>query len=98
TKDMVEAYTLLFQRGIAESIEVWDGEELVGGLYGVTSGNVFCGESMFAKVSNASKLALIYQCRSGRYKVIDCQLPNDRLLSMGAEMIDRDLFLQILQP
>ncbi len=89
TSEMQEAYIALNEKGIAKSIEVWHGSELVGGLYGVEMGTVFCGESMFSKVSNASKLALIYLGQKPGIQLIDCQLPNDHLMSMGAEMIDR---------
>lgn len=89
TSEMQEAYIALNEKGIAKSIEVWQGSELVGGLYGVEMGVVFCGESMFSKVSNASKMALIYLAQKPDIQLIDCQLPNDHLISMGAEMIDK---------
>ncbi len=89
TSEMQEAYIALNEKGIAKSIEVWQENELVGGLYGVEMGVVFCGESMFSKVSNASKMALIYLAQKPGIQLIDCQLPNDHLMSMGAEMIDR---------
>ena len=93
TQEMQEAYLLLHYEGYAESVEVWQDNELVGGLYGVQMAHVFCGESMFSLVSNASKAALIWLCRSGRYELIDCQLPNDHLMSMGAEMISREKYM-----
>ena len=92
TDDMQQAYINLHQLGHAHSYEVWQHSELVGGLYGVHAGKVFCGESMFSKVSNASKAALIWLCRQGFHELIDCQLPNDHLLSLGAEMIDRKAY------
>ncbi|WP_316790565.1 leucyl/phenylalanyl-tRNA--protein transferase [Pedobacter frigoris] len=87
TDQMQDAYIHLFEKGHAGSVEVWQEGNLVGGLYGVLMGDVFCGESMFSLVSNASKVALIALCKTERYKLIDCQLPNDHLMSMGAEMI-----------
>ncbi len=95
--DITKAYISLYENGFAHSVEAWQHGELVGGLYGVVVNNVFCGESMFSKVSNASKAALIWLCREGGYVMIDCQLPNDHLLSMGAELIDRKKYMQILQ-
>lgn len=92
TAEMQQAYVTLWEKGHASSVEVWQDNELVGGLYGVEMGSVFCGESMFSKVSNASKAALIWLCRRGGHELIDCQLPNDHLLSLGAEMIDRKAY------
>ena len=97
TFDMKEAYIRLHKEGHAHSVEVWDGEKLAGGLYGVQVGAVFCGESMFSKVSNASKVALINLCNTGKYKLIDCQVYTEHLESMGARMITRDEYLVILQ-
>ncbi|WP_224488720.1 leucyl/phenylalanyl-tRNA--protein transferase [Robertkochia flava] len=99
TAEMIEAYTTLHHRGIARSVEVWDGEELVGGLYGINLGHVFCGESMFAKTSNASKLAFIKhveRLKSEGCKLIDCQVYTQHLASLGAREIDREVFLSIL--
>lgn len=96
TDDMQRAYINLHQRGVAHSIEVWQNDELVGGLYGVKIGKVFCGESMFSHVSNASKTALIYLCQQMDFDLIDCQLPNEHLMRMGAEMMSRDDYLEIL--
>lgn len=103
TNDMEEAYCKLHEKGIAKSIEVWryldiekTKKELIGGLYGVEVGNVFCGESMFSKVSNASKLAFIHLAKNKHYKLIDCQIYNEHLASLGAKEITRDLFLAIL--
>lgn len=96
TGEMQRAYIALHQQGHASSVEVWQADELVGGLYGVEIGDVFCGESMFSKVSNASKAALIWLCRQGRHQLIDCQLPNDHLMSLGAEMISSTAYKKIL--
>ncbi|TXD52193.1 MULTISPECIES: leucyl/phenylalanyl-tRNA--protein transferase [unclassified Polaribacter] len=97
TDDMEQAYINLHKKGIAKSIEVWCNNELVGGLYGLEINTIFCGESMFSKVSNASKLAFIHLIKSKNYKLIDCQVYNDHLASLGAKEIDRDLFLEILK-
>ena len=96
TTEMQNAYTALHKKGVANSIEVWKDHELVGGLYGISVGAVFCGESMFSKVSNASKMALIYLAQKQGLQLIDCQLPNDHLMSMGAEMISREEYIKIL--
>ncbi len=96
TTDMQEAYIDLHQVGKAHSVEVWYEEKLVGGLYGIQVNNVFCGESMFSKMSNASKTALIWLCQTNNYRLIDCQVPNDHLLSLGAEMIPRSTYMQAL--
>ncbi|WP_090889675.1 leucyl/phenylalanyl-tRNA--protein transferase [Pedobacter rhizosphaerae] len=96
TDDMQKAYINLHEKGFAHSIEVWQQDKLVGGLYGILINKVFCGESMFSRVSNASKTALIYLTNLN-IELIDCQLPNDHLLSLGAEMIDRETYLKMLQ-
>ena len=97
TNDMEQAYINLHKKGIAKSIEVWFKDELVGGLYGVEINHVFCGESMFSKVSNASKLAFMHLAKNKNYKLIDCQIHNEHLASLGAREIDRSLFLNILK-
>jgi leucyl/phenylalanyl-tRNA--protein transferase len=98
TNEMEQAYILLHKDGWAKSVEVWEGDELVGGLYGVEVGSVFCGESMFSKVSNTSKLALIALVQNNKaYQLIDCQVYNDHLASLGAEEIPREQFLQHLK-
>jgi len=88
--------------GFAHSIEVWDeNDTLVGGLYGVSIGEAFFGESMFSRSSNASKAALIVLARylhSKSWQMIDCQVTNDHLLSMGAQEIPREKFLAELMP
>jgi leucyl/phenylalanyl-tRNA--protein transferase len=96
TDDMQAAYIKLHDEGYAHSVEVWEGSTLVGGLYGVWVGDVFCGESMFSKVSNASKTALIYWCETGNFKLIDCQVHTDHLESMGARMIAREQYIAVL--
>jgi leucyl/phenylalanyl-tRNA--protein transferase len=97
TDEMKNAYVQLHIKGYAHSIEVWGQNNLVGGLYGVPVKNIFCGESMFAKVSNASKVALIHLCNSGLYQLIDCQVHTNHLESMGARLISRDEYLTALQ-
>lgn len=96
TNEMENAYINLHKIGVAKSIEVWQNNELVGGLYGLEINNIFCGESMFSKVSNASKAALIWLCKNKQYKLIDCQLKTEHLLSMGAEMIVQQVYLNLL--
>ena len=107
TDDMEQAYINLHKQGIAKSIEVWmlDTErsrseqqepkkKLVGGLYGIDLDNgVFCGESMFSKQSNTSKLAFIHLAKNCNYKLIDCQIHNEHLESLGAIEITREEFL-----
>jgi len=97
TNEMKEAYIALHHAGITKSVEVWEDQELVGGLYGVEVGKVFCGESMFSKVSNASKLALIHLVRDNHYSLIDCQVYNPHLASLGAREIERAKFLALLK-
>lgn len=97
TDDMEKAYIEMHHKGLASSVEVWKDGSLVGGLYGVVVNNVFCGESMFSEVSNASKYAFIHLAHSKKYKLIDCQIHNDHLESLGAREIDRDDFLKILK-
>jgi leucyl/phenylalanyl-tRNA--protein transferase len=97
TSEMQEAYINLHVNGYAHSVEVWQGDKLVGGLYGILVNRVFCGESMFSLVSNASKSALIWLSEQSRWLMIDCQMPNDHLMSLGAEMIDRETYLKLLK-
>ncbi|MBD1385078.1 leucyl/phenylalanyl-tRNA--protein transferase [Mucilaginibacter rigui] len=96
TADMMAAYAKLHREGYAHSVEVWLAGKLVGGLYGVHAGDVFCGESMFSRVSNASKTALIWLCNTGKYKLIDCQVYTEHLESMGARMIPREDYIAVL--
>lgn len=97
TKEMIDAYTKLYELGYAKSVEVWLDDELVGGLYGVDLGDVFCGESMFAKVSNASKVAFITFLQNSNYILIDCQVYTEHLASLGAAEISRNEFMKYLQ-
>ncbi|MFV1448814.1 leucyl/phenylalanyl-tRNA--protein transferase [Maribacter sp. HS] len=100
TEAMKTAYIKLHENGIAQSYEVWEKDKLVGGLYGVDLGHVFCGESMFSLTSNASKFAFIELAEElflKEYKVIDCQLHTDHLASMGAKEIARKDFMAILK-
>lgn len=102
TNDMVVAYLKLHQHGHAESVEVWREGTLVGGLYGVNlkENKVFCGESMFSTVSNASKVALITLARKlekESYKLIDCQVHTPHLERMGAQEMPREEFLRLLK-
>jgi leucyl/phenylalanyl-tRNA--protein transferase len=97
---MIEAYCKLNELGIAKSVEVWQDNELVGGLYGVDLGTIFCGESMFSKVPNASKVAFIHCSRhlkANNYKLLDCQIYNPHLESLGCREIARAEFITILK-
>ncbi|MDD7884582.1 leucyl/phenylalanyl-tRNA--protein transferase [Flavivirga sp. 57AJ16] len=97
TEHMRDAYIKLYELGYAKSIEVWKDDALVGGLYGVDLGNnVFSGESMFAKESNASKVGFITFIQNTHYKLIDCQIYTNHLESLGAEEISRAAFLGYL--
>lgn len=96
TEEMRKAYINLFNLGYAHSAEVWENDQLVGGLYGVHINTVFCGESMFSKVSNASKAALIYLCQTMNYSLIDCKVYTEHLESMGAEFISRSRYMGLL--
>jgi leucyl/phenylalanyl-tRNA--protein transferase len=97
TGGMQQAYIHLHQMGVAHSFEVWDDELLVGGLYGIEVGQVFCGESMFSKVSNASKIALIHLCKTQPYTLIDCQVYTDHLASLGADYISSEVYRNYLE-
>jgi len=99
TTEIEKAYTSLHKKGFAHSAETWLNAELVGGLYGVRIGNVFFGESMFSKVSNASKFAfiqLVKNLQADGVALIDCQVYTAHLESLGAEMIERKNFIQLL--
>ncbi len=99
TEAMKKAYIELHRKGFAISYEVWQDGDLVGGMYGVDLGHVFCGESMFSKADNASKYALILAAREleeQNYRLIDCQLHTKHLESLGAEEISRNRYIQIL--
>jgi leucyl/phenylalanyl-tRNA--protein transferase len=98
--DFIDSYSKLHKMGIAKSVEVWHNEELVGGLYGVDLGHIFCGESMFSKVSNASKIAfvtLIQYLKENNYKLLDCQVHNDHLEKLGAFEVSRETFIKVLK-
>jgi leucyl/phenylalanyl-tRNA--protein transferase len=98
--EIEESYNNLFEKGFAHSAEVWQNNELVGGLYGVLIGKVFFGESMFANKSNASKYALInwvQVLQKNGIELIDCQVYTSHLESMGAEFISRKEFVSLLK-
>lgn len=98
--ELIDAFEVLHQNGLATSIEVWQNEMLVGGFYGVQVGRVFCGESMFSTVSNASKAGFIHfvQSNAEKFDLIDCQIHSDHLESLGAEMISKKEYLNMLKP
>jgi len=92
-EDMIQAYIDMHKAGFAHSIECRDNDnELVGGVYGISLGKMFFGESMFSQATNASKLCLKYLCECGDYEVIDCQMATEHLMSLGAVEIDREEF------
>ena len=100
-ENIIQAFTALHEQGFAASVEVWDNEtdELVGGLYGVTIGKVFIGESMFSRVPSASKIALIFLARYLQEhggKMIDCQLETPHLKSMGGRYISYEEYMKIM--
>ncbi len=102
TDAMIDAYMNLHKKGIAKSVEVWQNNTLVGGLYGIDlkEKKIFCGESMFSEVSNASKAAFIHlvqQLQQQNYLLIDCQMHTTHLESLGAKEISRSKFLTYLQ-
>ncbi|MBN2050974.1 MAG: leucyl/phenylalanyl-tRNA--protein transferase [Spirochaetales bacterium] len=100
TGDMIEAYTKLYELGYAHSIEVWQDTTLVGGLYGLSLGGMFFGESMFSRATNASKAAFIVLARlleAEGFDCLDCQLPTSHLASLGAEVIPRKEYLAFLK-
>jgi leucyl/phenylalanyl-tRNA---protein transferase len=100
SENIITSYTKLHELGIAKSVEVWQNDQLVGGLYGVDLGTVFCGESMFSLVSNASKVAfvsLIEKLKNENYRLLDCQIHNDHLEKLGAFEISRASFMRILK-
>ena len=99
TEGLKKAYNLLHKEGHAFSVEVWKDFELVGGLYGIDLGDIFCGESMFSKENNASKIGFIHlikELSKNGYKLIDCQVPSAHMKSLGAEEISRQQFLNFL--
>jgi leucyl/phenylalanyl-tRNA--protein transferase len=96
TRDMLDAYTRMHELGYAHSIECWQDNVLVGGLYGMSLGEIFFGESMFSKVPDASKVALEYLCNSVKPKLIDVQVHSKHMERLGAEMIPRTRFMAYL--
>lgn len=100
TDEMKQAYIHLHKLGIAHSVECWLGDQLVGGLYGLALGHVFFGESMFSQQNNASKVAFVHlvdKLIQADYQLIDCQVTNGHLLSLGAEEIPRNQFIELLK-
>ncbi|MFA7553236.1 MAG: leucyl/phenylalanyl-tRNA--protein transferase [Spongiibacteraceae bacterium] len=100
TKEMFDAYSELHRRGIAHSVEVWHEGQLAGGLYGLAIGKVFFGESMFSLRTDASKVAIVHlakQLEHWGYALIDCQVTNPHLLTLGIEEIDRPQFTTLLK-
>lgn len=100
TAEMKAAYCEIHRQGVAHSVEAWQGEKLVGGLYGISIGRAFFGESMFSRVSNASKVAfviLVENLKRLNFKLIDCQVRTDHLIRFGAREVPRKLFLEQLE-
>ena len=98
--EMIAAYTALFQSGFAHSVEVYEEDELIGGMYGIALGKIFFGESMFSRKPNGSKIALVHLCRhlqSKGFEWIDCQQDTPHLRTMGAELVGEKEFLSILR-
>lgn len=95
--EMKSAYIFLHEKGYANSIEVWENGQLVGGLYGILLGKIFCGESMFSKVSNASKAALVFLAKNFDLDLIDCQIYSHHLSLFGAKLISGVDFSRILE-
>jgi leucyl/phenylalanyl-tRNA---protein transferase len=98
-EDMIAAYRELHEQGYAHSVEVWQGDELIGGLYGMAIGRMFYGESMFSAQPNGSKIALAYLCKQlarWQFTLIDCQMYTPHLASLGAREIPRDEFIRQL--
>ena len=99
TESLIKSYSALFEMGYAQSVEVWEGDDMVGGLYGVRLGEIFFGESMFAKVPNASKfgfISFVNQLITEGVKLIDCQQETPHLTSLGGRVISREDFYKIL--
>lgn len=95
--EMIQAYVALHQQGYAHSVECWQGEQLVGGLYGVAIGSMFFGESMFSRVRDSSKIALVTLCQQlsrWGFEMIDCQVYSDHLASLGAYEIEQEEFIK----
>lgn len=99
TEEMIAAYVRLHELGFAHSVEAWQGEELVGGLYGVALGKIFFGESMFSNATDASKVAFVHlvnQLQAWGFQLIDCQVENPHLVSLGSIVIGRSHFKGLL--
>lgn len=97
--EIIEAYSQLHLKGVAHSVEVWRDNELVGGLYGLALGKVFFGESMFSRADNASKVGfvhLVQQLKQWGFQLIDCQVANDHLFTLGATEVSRESFQRML--
>ena len=100
TSAVLQAYCELADLGVAHSIEAWDGDQLAGGLYGVAIGRVFFGESMFARRTDASKVALVHlvrQLRRWGFPLIDCQMSTSHLASLGGRNVSRAEFLSVVR-
>lgn len=98
--EMISAYTALFQSGFAHSVEVYEEDELIGGLYGIALGKIFFGESMFSRKPNGSKIALVHLCKylqANGFEWIDCQQDTPHLRTMGAQLVKEKEFLSILR-
>ena len=96
SEEMILAYIELHKLGFAKSVEVWENNIIVGGLYGIDLGHIFCGESMFTTTSNASKIAfswLVNHLKINKYKLLDCQVHNHHLESLGCIEINREQFM-----
>ncbi len=99
-EEVIQSYVEIHKKGLAKSFEVYYEDELVGGLYGIDLGKIFCGESMFQTKSDASKTALVHlarYCLENGYELIDCQVPSDHLKRMGAVEMGRGEFLDVLE-
>lgn len=100
TEEIIVEYTKLFDMGLAHSFEVWDDGALIGGFYGVVTGSIFAGESMFSNVSNSSKYAFIHGCKfmdQLGIELVDCQMHSSHLESLGAYPVHRDYFLELIK-
>lgn len=99
SEELIDSFVQLNEQGIAKSIEVWQNGELVGGFYGIQIGQIFCGESMFSKVNNASKAGFIHFIthHQKNIELIDCQIHSEHLESLGATMISKKKYLNLLK-
>jgi leucyl/phenylalanyl-tRNA--protein transferase len=100
TREMQDAYIELHKKGLAHSVESWQGDKLLGGLYGVSLGKAFFGESMFSCASDASKTAFVFlvkRLKNWGFKLIDCQMTTKHLISLGAHEVPRDEFMILLR-